>query len=242
MKTQQRRWIAEAAAGDRELEAELLARWEAGEPLQYVLGRWGFRSLDLVVDPRALIPRPETEVLVEVALARCPEPRLVVDLGTGTGAIALSIAAERPRAEVWAVDLSVGALALARANDGERRVNFVEGSWYDALPTEIAGRVDLIVSNPPYVSESEYTALDPVVRDWEPRTALVAGPTGLECLETVVSAAAQWLAPGGVIALEAAPHQVAAVTQLCAEQGLSDATPHPDLTHRARVVTAERSS
>lgn len=240
MKSQQRRWISEAAAGESDLEAELLARWEAGEPLQYVLARWGFRGLDIAVDARALIPRPETEVLVEVALSRCPAPRVVVDLGTGTGVIALAIASECPDAEVWAVDSSADALALARSNDAQGTVKFVEGDWYDALPLNLAGTADLIVSNPPYVSESEFPELDAVVREWEPRTALVSGPTGLEGLGTVVAGAQRWLAPGGVLGLECAPHQIDAVLQLCATRGLRDATSHPDLTGRARVVTAKR--
>lgn len=242
MKSPQDRWLAEAAQGDTELETELRARWEAGEPLQYVLGRWGFRGLDIAVDARALIPRPETEVLVEVALSLCPELRLAIDLGTGTGAIALSIASERPDAAVWAVDSSADALALARSNDAEGRVKFVEGDWYDALPVDLAGTADLIVSNPPYVSESEYRDLDPVVREWEPRSALVSGPTGLECLETVIAGAEIWLAPGGVLAVESAPHQIEALLQLCATHGLSEATGHLDLTGRARVVTAKRSA
>lgn len=230
------------AAGDESREADLTARWEAGEPLQYVLGRWAFRGLDLAVDRRALIPRPETEVLVEVALSLCNAPRRAVDLGTGSGAIALSIARECRGAEVWAVDASPEAAALARSNDPHGTVSFVEGSWYDAVPAELRGSVDLIVSNPPYVSESEYDELDPVVREWEPRGALVSGPTGLECLETVIDGAVEWLAPRGVFALECAPHQIEAVVSRCAASGLRAPTAHPDLTGRARVVTANRGS
>ena len=239
--TPQRRWIAEAAAGDERVEAELIARWESGEPLQYVLGRWGFRGLDLAVDPRALIPRPETEVLVEVALSLVRNPRVVVDLGTGSGAIALAIAAERPKAQVWAVDSSPDALSLARANDPEGTVTFLEGEWYDPLPSELAGAVDLIVSNPPYVTEAEFEELDPTVRDWEPKPALVSGPTGLECLEPIVEAAPGWLSPGGVIALECAPHQADDVISLCEAASLNQATAHHDLAGRLRVVTATHS-
>ena len=239
--TPQERWLADAAGGNPGREADLTERWNAGEPLQYVLGRWAFRGLDLAVDRRALIPRPETEILVEVALSICAAPRRAVDLGTGTGAIALSIADECRKAEVWAVDSSPDALSLARANDVHGRVNFVEGDWYGALPPEMKGAFDLIVSNPPYVSEPEYEALDPVVREWEPRAALVSGPNGLECLGTVVGGALDWLAPGGLLALECAPHQVEAVLSRCRVVGLQDATAHPDLTGRARVVTAKRS-
>jgi len=217
-----------------------LARWQAGEPLQYVLGRWGFRGLDLAVDRRALIPRPETEVLVEVALSLARNPKVVLDLGTGAGAVALAIAAERPGAQVWAVDASADALSLARANDADGRVTFLEGEWYDPLPSELTGRIDLLVSNPPYVSEPEFDGLDPTVRDWEPRSALVSGPTGLECLEVIIEAAPGWLVAGGLIALECAPHQVDAVISLCETASLSGATAHPDLAERLRVVTATR--
>ena len=237
---QQRRWIAEAAGGDAAREAELVARWEAGEPLQYVLGRWSFRGLEVAVDRRALIPRPETESLVEIALSLCPAPECVVDLGTGSGAIALAIAAERPDAKVWAVDFSADALALARSNDVDGAVYFVQGEWYDALPRDLGGRVDLIVSNPPYVSEAEYSAVDAVIRDWEPRAALVSGPSGLECLETIIDGAPGWLSPGGLLALECAPHQVHALSARCAEAGLELPTVHEDLAGRARVVTANR--
>lgn len=240
--TPQRRWISEAAGGDEKVEVELLARWEGGEPLQYVLGRWAFRGLDLAVDRRALIPRPETEVLVEVALSLVRNPRVVVDLGTGSGAIALAVATERPRAQVWAVESSPDALSLARANDEEGRVTFLEGEWFDPLPSELAGRVDLIVSNPPYVSQAELDQLDATVRDWEPHRALVSGPTGLECLEVIVDAAPGWLAPRGVIVLECAPHQVEAVVAMCERASFVDATHHADLAGRPRVVTATRSA
>ena len=238
----QHRWIAEAAAGDSAVEAAMRARWESGEPLQYVLGRWGFRALDLAVDRRALIPRPETEVLVEVALSLCPSPRRVIDLGTGSGAIALSIAAECQGAEVWAVDSSSEALDLAHSNDASGRVRFLQGDWYDALPAELTGTVDLIVSNPPYVGEAEYRELDAVVRDWEPRAALVSGPTGLECLEVIIRSAPDWLAVGGALALECAPQQIDSVLSLCAAAGLAEPAAHDDLTGRARVVTAKRAA
>ena len=238
--SQQDRWLAEAAGGDARLEAELRERWEGGEPLQYVLGRWGFRDLDIAVDRRALIPRPETEVLVEVALSLAPRPRRVVDLGTGSGAIAIAVATACPDAEVWAVDASPEALELARTNDADRRVHFVEGHWYDELPPELAGEIDLIISNPPYVSEPEFAELDRVVRDWEPKSALVAGPSGLECLREIVSAAPAWLAGGGVLALECAPHQADEVVALCGDAGLERGRSHLDLAGRQRMVTASR--
>ena len=183
----------------------MVDRRAGGEPLQYVLGRWGFRGLDLLVDRRVLIPRPETETVVDVALAelrrlftvageRAAGPPFVVDLGTGSGAIALAVAAEVPDALVWATDVSDDALAVARANlagSGSAvgpRVRLAAGRWYEALPDALRGRVDLIVSNPPYVAEGE--ELPAEVADWEPRDALVSGATGLEAIDEVVAGAA----------------------------------------------------
>lgn len=237
----QHRWIAEAAGGDPGTEAELLARWAAGEPLQYVLGRWSFAGVDLAVDGRALIPRPETEVLLEVALELFKAPARVVDLGTGSGAIALAVAAACHGVKVWAVDVSATALDLARHNAADNPdITFLEGHWYEPLPLELRGRVDLIVSNPPYVSQAEFAVLDPQVRDWEPRQALLSGPTGLECLERVIVGATDWLRPGGHLALECAPHQADEVADLCWAHGLVVVGVHPDLTGRPRVVSASR--
>ena len=202
--TREAGWIVDhalAGSGDPETaraSARSLAdRRAAGEPLQYVLGTWSFRHLELAVDRRVLIPRPETEQVVEVALdelARITSTRsadagslICVDLGTGSGAIALALASEGassgPALEVWATDASPDALDVARANAGSlastdpaaaSRVTFAEGSWFEALPEGLARRVDLVVANPPYVAEEEYADLDRSVRDWEPRAALVA--------------------------------------------------------------------
>jgi len=201
---QEARWLVQHAAGrtgaawlsDLDEKApercvpyveQMLLRRTSGEPLQYVLGAWGFRRLDLSIDHRVLIPRPETEQVVEHALAELTRLRLatgkpprVVDLGTGSGAIALSIAVEVAAAEVWATDASEGALAVARANlagvggMAATRVRMAAGRWYDALPGELAGRVDMIISNPPYLARSELDDLDPCVARWEPTEALVA--------------------------------------------------------------------
>jgi release factor glutamine methyltransferase len=260
------RWLIEEVSGYEGAEAvlahdqpatelgvarldQLVERRGAGEPLQYVLGRWAFRALDLFVDRRALIPRPETEVVVDHALVEidrlAPDrPAVVVDLGTGTGAIALSIAAERPRAEVWATDASTDALAVARANLAglgrpAERVRLVEGWWYDALPDELAGTVDVVVSNPPYVAADE--VLPPEVLDWEPSDALVAGPSGLEAVEVILDRAAHWLAPRGSVVIELAPPQGDAAIDRAAHAGL-DAVVHPDLAGRSRVLVARRRS
>ena len=229
----------------------MIRRRAAGEPLQYVLGRWGFRQLDLLVDQRVLIPRPETEVVVEAVLVelrrmapeRRPRPPVVVDLGTGCGAIALSVAKEAPGGvQVWATDSSPAALAVTRANlaglgsGPATRVRLVEGHWFRALPEELRGQVDVVVSNPPYVAEGE--VLPREVADWEPGGALVAGPTGLEALAEIVGEASAWLRRPGVLVLEVAPHQALEVVRLARSQGLGDADARPDLQGRLRVVVA----
>ena len=223
---------------------QMLARRANGEPLQYVLGQWSFRTLDLVVDRRVLIPRPETEVVVEHALAegRRLGARTVVDLGTGSGAIALSMAAELgPQIEVWATDRSADALAVARANltgigRGATRVRLVEGDWYAALPSELQGRVELIVSNPPYVAEVD--DLPAEVLDWEPRPALIAGPSGTEAIERIVAGAPAWLARPGALVVEIAPHQAERTVELALAAGFQAATVEPDLANRRRVLCA----
>jgi release factor glutamine methyltransferase len=236
-----------------------LERRLRGEPLQYVLGSWSFRGLDLLVDRRVLIPRPETEVVAEIAIGEVlrlgervgrPDPwagvlthYAVADLGTGSGALALALASALPDAEVWATDVSPDALAVARANlaggaQGATRVRLAEGSWFGALPDELAGRLLVVVSNPPYVAEHEVPDLPATVVDWEPRGALVAGPTGLEAIERIVGDAPRWLDAAGTLVLETAPHQVQPVLELAGRAGFAEALVRPDLTGRDRVVVA----
>jgi release factor glutamine methyltransferase len=212
----------------------LVARRAAREPLQYIVGEWGFRRLTLTTDPRALIPRPETEVVVERCLALLdgvPEPR-VLDVGTGSGAIALALADERPDAHVVAVDSSAAALDLARAN-AERtgvaaRVELRQGNLLDGLD----GPFDLVVSNPPYVAEDELIALEPEVRDWEPRDALVAdGHT-----EAIASDARSVLRPGGALVLEVAAGKAGELAALLAGLGYAEVRVTPDLAGLERVV------
>jgi release factor glutamine methyltransferase len=243
-----------------------------------VLGSWAFRRLDVLVDPRVLVPRPETEQLVEFALDelrrhadvaeiadvadvagdRTPAdallPVVVADLGTGSGVIALSIALEANfwRAhplEVWATDSSADALEVALANlnrlsrfepRAAARVHFSQGSWFEALPAHLAGGVQLVVSNPPYISESDWRDLDPVVRNHEPRPALVAGETGREMLELLVSGSLRWLSPGGSLVLELAPEQARPVARAAAEAGFVDVEVRRDLSGRSRAVVARR--
>lgn len=223
----------------------MVERRLTGEPLQYVVGEWSFRSLDLMVDRRALIPRPETEQVVEVALgeldALAPAAPRVLDLGTGTGAIALSVAVERPTAAVWAVDASPDALAVAGANlagigHAGTRVTLVEGSWFDALPGDLRATFDLVVTNPPYVAESD--PLPAEVADWEPRQALVPGPTGLEAIEVIVAGAPTWLRRPGALVVELAPSQADAAVALALAAGFRDAHVAPDLAGRPRALVA----
>lgn len=230
----------------------MVERRAAGEPLQYVVGRWGFRRLDLLVDRRVLIPRPETEQVVEVALGELDRRRsagdrpVVVDLGTGSGAIALSVAAERRGVEVWATDASPDALAVAAANLaglggwGATRVRLVRGSWWSALPPGLAGRIDVAIANPPYVSVGEMDDLDAVITDWEPRQALAAGPTGLEDIEAIITAAPAWLDGGGVLVVEIAPHHAGDAQRLSRDAGFADVGVRRDLAGRERALVARR--
>jgi len=225
--------------------SQLVDRRAAGEPLQYVLGGWGFRTLDLLVDRRVLIPRPETEHVVDVALealdAMGDGDRTVVDLGTGSGAIALSIAVERPSVHVWATDRSSDALAVARANlagagRAATRVRLVEGDWYAALPDELAGAVDLVVVNPPYVADTD--ELPAEVSAWEPVTALVSGPTGLEAITPIVRDARHWLRPSGALVVEIGETQGDAARDLAVAAGFRRVEVREDLTQRPRVLLA----
>jgi release factor glutamine methyltransferase len=239
-----------ATDGGRARLTALVERRRKGEPLQYVLGRWSFRGLDLMVDPRVLIPRPETEIVAGVAVdqaRRRPGPCTVADLGTGSGAIALALAVEVPGAEVWATDVSPSALEVARANlaavmpTGASRVHFAEGMWYEALPARLRGKLRVIVSNPPYVTEAEFSGLPAEVRDHEPVGALVAGATGRECLEHLVAGGLEWLEPGGALVLELAPAQAEPLRAAAEAAGYDAVAVHRDLAGRDRVLVARRS-
>lgn len=225
--------------------AAMVERRLAGEPLQYVLGRWGFRSLDLMVDRRVLIPRPETEQVVEWALAEVRglgrAPLVAVDLGTGSGAIALSLALELG-AQVWATDVSGDALDVARANLAgigvwaATRVRMVEGSWWSALPPELAGAIDLVVSNPPYVRASD--GLPDEVAHYEPEIALRSGSDGLDAIRAIVAGAGSWLGRPGVLVVELAPGQAEAALALARSADASSARIQVDMTGRERALVA----
>jgi release factor glutamine methyltransferase len=188
----------------------LVARRAAREPVQHLVGVWEFWSLPIAVDRRVLVPRPETEVLVETALRVAPEARRVLDVGTGSGAIAAALARELGSARVWASDREPDALAVARANLARLApdVGLVRG---DLLAPFRAGALDLVVSNPPYVAEGEVGRLAPEVRDHEPRTALAAGPDGLAVLGALVTGAPRVLVPGGWLVVEVGTGQAEAV-------------------------------
>jgi len=280
----------------------MLARRAAGEPLQYVLGSWGFRTLDLFVDRRVLIPRPETEVVAGYALAELrrraeelmasrgaalaatddgfagsggrgavpprsstharvvaarpaappspaaasedPSMLLAADLGCGSGAIGLSMAAERTDTEVVCTDVSGEALAVASANLAglgrpAQRVRLAEGSWYEALPPELRGRFDVIVSNPPYIADGS-DSLPAEIADHEPPVALYSGSTGLDATEVIVAGAPVWLAPGGGLVLELSDGTDAEVRDLAHSAGLVDIAVHQDLAGSERVLIARR--
>jgi len=259
-----RRIVAEAAGvPDRELILHLdeqatvrgvarlddmVRRRAAGEPLQYVLGRWGFRTLDLMVDRRVLIPRPETERLVDVALAELDllggsgRPTTVVDLGTGSGAIALAVAVARVRTSVWATDTSAEALDVARANlagigRAGARVRMEQGWWFDALPDELRGTVDLVVSNPPYVAATAHLPAEVV--EWEPADALYSGEDGTDDLRRIIDGAPGWLTDHGALVCELSPEHADAVASYAGER-FTEVRLVDDLTGRARVVVARR--
>jgi release factor glutamine methyltransferase len=237
-----RAWLI-AHGGDR-LGSDAAARFEAlvarrvaGEPVAYLVGRRGFHALELAVSPAVLIPRPETERLVDLALARMPMDAAldVVDLGTGSGAIALAIAAARPRARVLATDVSAVALDVARANAarlGLSNVAFAQGPWW----TVLAGRrFDLVVSNPPYIAEDDPHLGAGDLR-FEPRGALAAGPDGLDALRVIAAGAPAHLAADGWLLVEHGQDQGPAVRALFAEAGLRSITTHRDLEGRERVT------
>lgn len=270
----QARWICETASGlfgdefldaldDRATERmvahldAMVARYRAGEPLQYVLGHWSFRRLDLLVDRRVLIPRPETELVAELAIDRARAatrrspggartPIVVADLGTGSGAIGLSLAAELPitGVTVWLTDASADALAVARANAAglgraAANVRVAEGSWFDALPDELRGRLDVVVANPPYIAEGD-PEVGAEVTEWEPATALYAGADGLADIRAIVAAASGWLRPGGSLVLEIGHRQGPAVAQILTAGGLVDVEIRQDLAGLDRIAVATR--
>lgn len=252
------RWLVEEfAPGEAEATPALLraaARRRAGEPVQYVLGHWPFRHLDLEVNEHVLIPRPETEALVDVALGELGRPEgrrvTVVDLGTGSGAIGLSLVQEFARrggsVRLYAVDRSIEALGVAERNarrNGVLEATFVRSSWFDELDAALRGAIDLVVANPPYVGADELATLDPVL-GFEPRGALVAedaeGVAGFADVAAIIEQARGWLAPGGSLVCEHADVHRGAALEVAARAGYREARDLDDLSGKARVLVARR--
>jgi release factor glutamine methyltransferase len=230
---------AEVPAPAARAFGELVRRRLRREPVAYILGRKGFRHIELAVDRRVLVPRPETELLVEVAVER--RPARVLDVGTGSGAIALAVADELPECEVVATDTSPGALEVARANAARlglaERVTFTEGT----LPE---GEFDLILANLPYIPDGDWPTLQREVRDWEPRDALLAGPAGLDAYRALIPGcgrhlsghAPKWATTQPVLAVEVGEGQAAAVGELMTQAGFDAIEVRRDLAGIERVV------
>lgn len=218
---------------------DLARRRLEGEPLQYLEGTAAFLDFEVVVDPSVLVPRPETEGLFELAASLAPEPTTIVDIGTGSGVLAIALARRFPNARVCGVDVSPEAVALAAANAGSlgAAVTFGIGDLFAAVPAEWKASIDLIVSNPPYVASSEWPGLPIDVRH-EPVGALVAGPRGTEVLERLATESGEWLAPGGWLALEIGEGQAAATVALF--EGLGSVEIHNDLAGRDRYALVGR--
>ncbi len=229
----------------------LLSRRVSGEPLQYVLGVWSFRTLELIVTPAVLIPRPETEHVtgfaVRAAVAAAAQGRspLVVDLGTGSGAIGLSVAAEVSTAQVWCTDVSADSLVVARANLAGlgrigTRVTMAQGSWFEALSGDLAGDIDVLVSNPPYVETD--ASLEDAVKNWEPHVALFAPDDGFAFVAHIIDEASRWLRPGGTLVLEMGETHTDLATERARSAGLVDISTIIDLAGRNRGLVAVRRS
>jgi len=234
------------------LSPEAILQWQelqskrlAGQPIAYLIGKRGFHDIELYVAPGVLIPRPETELLVEIGLQeieRLHRPAIILDLGTGSGAIALALAYSAPNTTVTATDQSFEALEIAKTNaqllNLEARVQLMQGSWYEALSDD--ARFDLILSNPPYIS-----SLDPHLREgdlrFEPISALTDHDSGLTCLEVIITGAKDHLNPNGLIAVEHGYDQSDAVVYLMKTAGLSDIQTHLDLAGHRRVASGRNS-
>lgn len=235
----------ERSIDQRELECfeQLLRRRARGEPVAHLTGEREFWSLPLAVTPDTLIPRPETETLVEQALGKLPRdtPLRVADLGTGSGAIALAIATERPRCEIIATDISESALTVARRNAerlGLGNVRFIAGDWCESLP---AGRFDVILSNPPYVAERD-PHLDSGDVRFDPRQALVAGPEGMDALRQIARCANDHLRRDGWLIVEHGYDQGGKVMQLLQAEGYSEVSIHNDDSGLSRVTMGRHGS
>jgi release factor glutamine methyltransferase len=228
---------------------ELVRAYASGQPLQYVMGETEFFGLLLATDRRALIPRPETELLVDLVAKRLrPQaggaPAAVLELGTGSGAIAIALAVQLPHVEVWATDASADAAALATANARrhgvESRVHVLVMDRFEALSPDLSGTMTCVIANPPYVTTAEMAALPAVVRDHEPHRALHGGDDGLDFHRYLCRQGAAFLAPGGLLAVEIGASQGVAVSALCREAGLLDVAVAQDWAGFDRIVLGTR--
>ena len=223
----------------------LSSRRTAGEPLQYLEGTVEFGPVELLVDERALIPRPETEAVWDEArrmLGEAGKGTVIVDLCTGTGAMALALKTVFPEARVFATDISEDALSLAKENAArlDLDIEFFHGDLFEALPKSIYGRIDLLVSNPPYIEEKEWETLPPDVRDHEPRQALVSGPEGTEILERIADEVYWWLGVGGWVLCEIGETQGQRTDELFGQW--LDTEVRPDLAGRDRILVGRKGA
>ncbi|MEE2828493.1 MAG: peptide chain release factor N(5)-glutamine methyltransferase [Myxococcota bacterium] len=236
---------------DRPLSSQEVDRYRAlvrrraeREPVAYILGRKEFYSRTFEVDPRVLIPRPDTETLVDAVLAVLPEEAegLVLDYGTGSGAIALTLAAERLHLRVLAIDISNEALSVARANADKLalsdRVGFIQSDGLERVPARFEGQVAALVSNPPYIAVAERNSLAPEIRDYEPEDALFAGSDPLLHYRRIATEAPRWMTEGGLLALEVGGTQAADVTALLRKANWQSIELRSDLAGKERVVLA----
>ena len=233
---------------------EMVRRRLTGEPLQYVMQRWSFRHLDVMVDPRVLIPRPETELVVQVALdslgdvaQKLKRKLRIVDLGTGSGVIGLALASELPLgcAEVWLTDVSADALDVARANlaglglvDGD--VRLAQGDWFLALPKDLKQSFNLIISNPPYIAVYD-ARVESVVREYEPHLALYAGTDGLDAHRQIISQAGEGLVSDGLLVLEIGHDQGMVIRDLLSESSFMDIQIRQDYSQHDRIALARKT-
>ena len=237
---------------EMELSLEALKQWRnleskrlSGEPIAYLVGKRGFHDIELYVAPGVLIPRPETEILVEIALREIQtlnRPANILDLGTGSGAIALAIAHSAPQTIVTATDQSLEALAIAKMNADQlgfsNRVQFAQGSWYEALKEAIP--FDVILSNPPYIAAGDSHLSEGDLR-FEPASALTDGAGGLFCLEAIILQVHPYLKPGGLVAVEHGFDQSDAVVNLMKAAQLQEIQVHKDLAGHCRAVSGRKS-
>lgn len=231
------RWLMETVSDDDEL-AELARRRVAGEPLQYLTGIAGFRHIELAVGPGVLVPRPETEGVAARAMELLPQGGRVVDIGTGSGAIALAVADERPDAEVWAAEISDEALVWAERNRSALGlpVKLVRGDLFHGLPPELQASFDVVVSNPPYVAPEERESLPREVVEHEPAIALFADGSGIHVIERLAREAKQWLRPGGWLVIEISSTQSHLVGSLFDDNGYAAVAVHHDLAGLPRLA------